>query len=234
MITLNKITIGFSEGVSLLEECDLLKSINSSRKMNFDKSKFSKEFISISQGESYKEIYDTAMNKGDYDILLVDNSFFQFSYEESNNKLNQIRYAYYNVPYEVETYKEFLNGEGFSYNDVEDEFIEIYEQYIAEAELKNQVIPIRYDYDLKGYKPIIHTSSHMHIGHNNDLRIPCNKIFLPQVFITFIIRHVYFNEFEKRMNDDIFKVNYFNKISQNKKHKSVLNEDEKVDIHLSI
>lgn len=234
MISQSNISIGFDEGVKLLKDFELFKCKNVSRKMTFEKNKFSQEFINISQSDEYKNIYDTAMNKQDYDILLIDNSFFQFSYELNEKEFSRIRYAYYDVPYHADEYKEFLNSQGFLYEEVGEEFLEEYEQYISEAELKQQVLPIRYDYDTLAYKPKIHSSSHMHIGHNNEMRIPCDKIVLPQNFISFVIRHVYFEKYKAKMADDNIVNEYFNYIVNNKRNEYTLSEEEKQDIYLCL
>ncbi|EIF6155128.1 DUF2290 domain-containing protein [Clostridium perfringens] len=234
MISKSNIAIGYRQAIDLLRDVGLFKCENISRKMNYSKNKFSKEFIHVSQSNSYREIYDIAMQKGDYDILLQDNSFFQFSYEHDNESFLSIRYAYYNAPYDIISYKEFLENEGFLYNEVHDEFLEIYDQYITEAELKNQVIPLRYDYDTIAYRPIVHASSHMHIGHNNDIRIPCDKIILPQTFVSFVLKHVYFNKYKEKIKEEQFKENYLKKISCSGKFKSTLDDEEKKDIYLCL
>ncbi len=99
---------------------------------------------------------------------------------------------------------------------------------------QQQVLPIRYDYDTLAYKLKIHSSSHMHIGHNNEMRIPCDKIVLPQNFISFVIRHVYFEKYKAKMVDDNIVNEYFNYIVNNKKNEYTLSEEEKQDIYLCL
>lgn len=228
------IRTGFDASIKLLKKVELFKIQNISRKMSFEKNKFSNDFIYQSQKNDYKKIYDVAMEKSDYDILLKDSSFFQFSYEKNkDNEINEIRYAYYNIPYDVDDYYKFLKKQGFHYEEVGDEFLDIYEQYISEAQLKSQVIPIRYDYDILRCKPIIHASSHLHIGHNNDIRIPCDKVLSPQTFVSFVIRHVYFEDYKNKVEDDKFKELYLNKCNIINDTENILNSEEKSDIYIS-
>lgn len=225
------IKIGYKNSIQLLKECDLFKNENKSRKMTFSREKISKDFISICQKDNYKEIYDTALKRGDYDILLKDNSFFQFTYSKDDEKVIEIRYAYYNVPFIAESYENFLQSNNFDYREVGDSFFEEYDQYISEADLKKQVIPIRYDYDSIRHDPVVHSSSHMHLGHNNEVRIPCDKILCPDTFMAFVIRHVYFKYYKSIIKEANFKKIYFNKDNINK-NITALNEEEKCDIYL--
>jgi len=229
------IRTGFDASIKLLKKVELFKTQNISRKMSFGKNKFSKDFIYQSQKTDYKKIYDIALKKGDYDILLIDTSFFQFSYEKDrDNKINEIRYAYYNMPYDVDDYYIFLKKQGFDYEEVGDEFLDIYEQYIVEAQLKKQVTPIRYDYDTTICTRTVHASSHLHIGHNNDIRIPCDKVLSPQTFVSFVIRHVYFENFKSKIEDENFKKLYLNKCNIiDDDDDDILILEEKNDIYLS-
>lgn len=52
-------------------------------------------------------------------------------------------------------------------------------QFLNEQSLSNQYTVMRYDYDQKGYRPLIHAVSHLHIGFNNNVRIPLNKVISP-------------------------------------------------------
>ena len=178
----NKIR-GSKQGlIKLLKDIELLGEINYSIPENsFDKSKFSKEFISISQKGIYKEIYDCAMKNKDYDFRLKDNSIMQFTIEkEKRNDIIKLRYAFYKCPYLI-----FDGGE----KETTDIFLEDY-------------VSIRYDYDLKEYQEGIHPISHMHIGNDNNLRIPIDKIIEPLEFGIFIIRNIYADEWKKILENE--------------------------------
>ena len=231
MISKGNIQIGFDKGARLLKEFNLLEELNFSKKMVFESTKFSKEFIKISQDEDYKKIFDIAIKKRDYDILLNDDSFFQFSYTEKGNKIIGVRYAFYEAPYEVLNYYEYIKEIGFGYEEVGEELREEYEQYYSEATLKKQTVPIRYDYEDKG-SSLIHSKSHIHIGHGNDIRIPCNKIIRPEVFIWFIIRHIYFSEYKKKICD--FQKQYLEDIKINSNSINVFLENEEKDMYFKI
>ena len=167
--------------INLLKQIDLFGEMNYSIPENsFDKNKFSKEFLSVSQKGTYKEIYDCAMENKDYDFRLKDNSIMQFTIEKDTRRnIMKLRYAYYKCPYLI-----FGNNEAES----TDVFLENY-------------VSIRYDYDLNEYKETIHPISHFHIGNDNNLRIPINKVVEPLEFGIFIIRNIYVKEWNKLVND---------------------------------
>ncbi len=167
--------------INLLKQIDLFGEMNYSIPENsFDKNKFSKEFLSVSQKGTYKEIYDCAMENKDYDFRLKDNSIMQFTIEKDTRRnIMKLRYAYYKCPYLI-----FGNNEAES----TDVFMENY-------------VSIRYDYDLNEYKETIHPISHFHIGNDNNLRIPINKVVEPLEFGIFIIRNIYVKEWNKLVND---------------------------------
>lgn len=182
----------------LLDDLDILVEYNTSRPQILTINKFSEEFIKISQKKDYLAIYNVAMKNRDYDFLLEDDSFIQISCSfDGQSGTKVIRYAYYENPRRIKSYEEFLIEhfpDDFGQDGIVDEeqiFLRDYEQYKMEALLKETVTPIRYDYDLENFMPIVHPISHIHIGHNNNVRIPINKILTPLKFIIFVVRNVY-------------------------------------------
>ena len=120
------------------------------------------------------------MENKDYDFRLKDNSIMQFTIEkDTKQNIVKLRYAYYKCPYLI-----FGNNEAES----TDVFLENY-------------VSIRYDYDLNEYKETIHPISHFHIGNDNNLRIPIDKIIEPLEFGNFIIRNIYIKEWKELVKD---------------------------------
>ncbi|KJS12609.1 MAG: hypothetical protein VR67_07570 [Peptococcaceae bacterium BRH_c8a] len=179
----------------ILKECGIFKQENLTRHITLNINKFSVDFFQKCQDSEYELIYKTALKNTDFDYLLKDDSIFQFSCSLRNGKINEgsIRYAYFQNPREYLTYEEFLKEIGFTYEECGDELLLEYEQDVAEAKLNNGVIPIRYDYNFSMYQPVHHPISHLHIGHNNQIRVALNKILTPQKFVIFVLRNVYPN-----------------------------------------
>lgn len=195
-----------NDAKAILKEAELFKDYNKTREQTLSIRKFSESFIRISQSNDYEKIYKVAMENLDYDFVLVDDSFFQFSCIHNEGSFNKatIRYAYYENPRSYMTYEEFL-----STNEIEEEggesFLDYYEQEKAEASLKNSVAPFRYDYDYIHYEAIHHPVSHMHIGHNNNVRVPLNKIITPAIFVVFVLRNVYLKEWKQAFDKERFR-----------------------------
>ncbi len=198
-----KIHIGIDNAKKLLKLFNERFEDNRFKKIGFIYDNFSSEFKDSILLEDYKEIYNIIVKNYDYDIKLNGNAFLQFTYEkDKNDNIIYIRYAYYDCPIETKTYEEFLKDElGYDYVLCGDEFFEEYDQYKTELNLKNNVTPIRYEYSQKEYLPLKHAISHLHIGYNNEVRIPMSTIITPCEFVAFILRHIYYKVWKKRMDD---------------------------------
>lgn len=228
-MNLAKYKISLLKAIDLLRKFDLFKVKNTSVENIYDSSKFSSDFFSISNSNRYLEIYNTAIKNNDYDILLIDDSILQFSLEIRDGAIVQYRFAYYQNPRTYPTYNEFLQSE---FNSSEDEcgsaFLEEYEQVVCEALLNDCALPIRYDYDEKLYDPNFHYVSHLHIGHDNELRIGVDKILSPDVFVMFIIRNIYFTIWKNKCQNDGTLLEMCSKIKNTcfKINKDFINEEE--------
>lgn len=201
-----KVSASYNDVVSFIDSIGLLKRRNLTKSFNLNFSKFSPDFVQIFQKDDYENIYRTAMENNDFDFLLQDDSFFQFTYSNDGYKL--LRYAYYENPFIYESYNVFLNSElGLSEAECGDMFLKDYEQYVSEAKLKKTITPFRYDYDenIKFYQEMLHTGSHIHIGHNNEIRIPANKILTPLGFSIFVLRNQYPQYYKLALEEQKFK-----------------------------
>ena len=167
-------------------------------KKNFENS-YSEEFKKTSLVGNSIDIYQKAIEFQDYNLFLPeDGSFFQFSIDGRN-----IRFAYFERPYNTMTYPEFLKSLDMSYEEYGDEFYEDYNQYLIESPQKEHITNFRYDYSEVEYSEVIHPVSHLHIGQNNNVRIPLSKILLPSSFVMFIIKQVYWEKFKNYSQNNI-------------------------------
>jgi hypothetical protein len=227
---------GINKSKVILKKAEILFTENHSYPAEYlSPSKFSEEFFRISQEKSYDDIHRTALEKGDYDILLHDYAFFQFSKDEAG----VIRYAYYQSSREIITYEDFMKQYGFNEVDFlldpyeEKPFYRDYEQLISEAKISNSVTPVRYDYNTMQYTKITHPTSHIHIGHENQVRIPLSIILTPQAFVCFVIRHIYYNQWKIAMDNPEFVELFLSaKGACIRIDTEFFDEDEKRDLHL--
>jgi hypothetical protein len=191
-------------GIKILKSLKLYKGVGSK-----PLGSHSNEFKKISRKNRHIDIYKTAIEKNDYEILLSDDSIFQFTVDN-----NILRYAFIQNP-NIFIHKDEFLTHLYTADDLlaftESELIELqnsideeeYEQYLNEQDINLEAHIIRYDLDLKGYDPLIHSYSHIHIGLNKNLRIPCSKVLTPLNFIFFSTKHTYYNEWKAGIVEEV-------------------------------
>jgi hypothetical protein len=187
--------ISITESIAFLKRIELFKD-----KGTKPIGQHSDEIKKISKSNKHKEIYECVIRNFDYEIILSDDSIFQFSFSP-----NDIRYAYIQNPCYFVTKEEYI---GFILstdepNELEDikSYIEMideneYEQFLNEQQLNSLSNFFRYDASLKGYTPLIHPFSHLHIGLNSNIRIPLSIIITPLAFVKFCIKNSYYDNWK--------------------------------------
>jgi hypothetical protein len=165
----------------------------------------SAEFKKNSIKENYFKVFNTGLANYDFDFLLNDQSFFQFEFHPGKNV--NIRYSFFQNPVEYVSYKDYLLNE-IGINELKESvadfgslFEEEYQQFLSEQELISNFVTLRYDLDFTNYQPLVHSVSHLHIGHLNNIRIPLNKNISPLGFVLFVIRHVYYQEWKEMITN---------------------------------
>ena len=219
---------------NLLGKIDILKEykIINCNELDFQ-IKYSKEFREKMFSDDYKNLYLTAMKNSDYDILLIDDSFFQFSYDKGKKK---VRYQYFPNPFENMTYEKFLKEHFENTENISESYLPEYEQYIEEnTDVKiNKNFSIRYDYDEREHKKYIHPISHLHIGSNNSTRIPIDYIITPQLFV-YITCMLMYEEGWKKIASDVDLIDEY-KLIKNRAleiKKNILDDEEKRIIYIN-
>lgn len=236
-MTLSGFHTSFNEIEKILKEFSLLKSKGVKI---LSKEGVSDNFKSSSIKDDYFECYKIGKENFDYDFLLNDESFFQFEYF-NDGKVMELRYAFFQNPVDFITYKEFLEtyiiptGVAESVDEAGAEFEVEYSQHLSEQNLHNRYITIRYDVDYKNYKPIIHSISHLHVGHLSNFRIPSDKFISPLRFVLFTIKSAYYSDWkifaetkEQRLNQILRKSANGEKLLNNKEWCNI----EKLDLYL--
>ena len=141
-------------------------------------------------GKNYSEIWQFCFANQLYDFKLSDDSLIQF---RANSFVPlDISYSYLECPfYKPISFEKFIEQEIMDADKDEFDLLREYDFYIATLKKKDVVIPIRYDYNPKLYKAGCHPASHIHFGHNNEIRLGTKKILKPLSFLFFIIRQCY-------------------------------------------
>lgn len=177
---------------------------------------YSSSFFGTMHSDDYRKIYDISISNSDWEILLKDESFFQFSYRK-----NEYSLSLYPRPTNFVTYDEWLTSLLLDEMDVKPEEFDKakeeligdsdmnseYEQYLIEAENLKTIVPIRFDYDGHNYNQIYHPLCHLHVGINNNIRIATDKFMTPLMFFHFIIKNYFPDTFFYRDKKGIMQVN---------------------------
>lgn len=191
MISEALFNISLKDSIKLIKQVNLFKGVGPKNIGDY-----SDEFKKVCRNNKHIETYNTIRDNLDYEIVLNDDSFFQFSIEKNylrfsfieNPNFNYTKYDYLKISYPDEDV----------YALSEDEISELineneFEQFLNEQEINSNLIYIRYDYDIKGYKPLLHSQSHLHIGFNENSRISASIVFTPLQFVTFCIKQSYYD-----------------------------------------
>lgn len=190
-------SISVKDSVALFKEYDLLYKENPYNIKILSSSKY-KQFISESRKSSYPDYYRYALENDNYDILLKDNSFLQFTFDYDSIKKNGIiRLAYYPSICQI-SYEEFLKMNELTYDECREEFIDDYQQYLIE-QIPENTTPLRYDFDPNLYTERTHSSSHVHFGDSEDIRVPLNSIIKPVLFSKLVIEYYFYKEWKSKI-----------------------------------
>lgn len=150
----------------------------------------SEEFLrfAFSDAEGYEDVYLAGLRNRDYNILLRDYSYLQYSI----SKEHHVRFAYYPNP--------FLGNSQSAMSELSD--LRIYvdegamttEEYLLQvAELRNSQHPplFRYENAPDQYEELVHPCSHFHLGHHSDNRWQLQRTLTPLAFTILVARHFY-------------------------------------------
>lgn len=139
------------------------------------------------KGMSYIEIWKACLQNRYYHFQLFDNSLIYFGYD----KADEFSLSYYEFPFAAVSYYEFINSFDLTYNDVGEELREDYDEYLTTCRVKESIAYLRYDINYEQYAEGKHPVSHLHIGHENNIRIRTEKIMGPASFLCFLLRQNY-------------------------------------------
>ncbi|EPY7046948.1 DUF2290 domain-containing protein [Klebsiella variicola] len=167
-------------------------------------------YVPMSRGLPYREYWELHKKNFWFHIKLIDESIFLF---EENS------FRFIMSPVTIPSMDEyFLHEFGDEWNNLDEEerakyvesscFSEEYQNFVVSVSDYKSFTPIRLDQHISQYKPINHPAHHLHIGYENDSRIPVKKILTPLSFTAFIIATFYPKQW-KEMHDS----GYINKES---------------------
>lgn len=190
-MTPGKFWDSFQQAAAFLRDVKLWKGSNPHKNCPY-----STDCKDYSRSEDYQRIYNSLGDLCDYDIILKDNSYFQMCFEGGESRL-----VFIQCPTEYVSFKEFLKC--VFNTKIDDDFAKYcredydndYNQFLSEQKINTGAVYMRYDVDGKGREgnENIHAYTHLHVGLNNNIRIPIGVHITPLVFVMFVVRHVYYD-----------------------------------------
>lgn len=196
--------MSIADSVKVCKECSLLKDSRD------ESNPFSVTMPEINDLDTYCRYVENLQTHAAYDILLNDDSMFQFAKcdkprpDNPRKKYEYLKYVYVQCPYQIMAYEDFCREIGI---DVEEEgYNEEYNREIYENGCDRKPIQfpfyLRYDVDLKGYHPNSHSFAHLHIGFREGYRMPVSLILTPKAFVCMVIKLVYSQEWKDHILAD--------------------------------
>lgn len=145
--------------------------------------------LALDGSARYEDLYLTGLRQSDYNIQLVDYSYFQFSLSGAS-----IRSAYYPNPF-FGASTEAMTELGEKHEYLAEGVISM-EDFLHElSELWSPRHPpqMRYEYDPDSYVELSHPASHLHVGMHSENRWPVQRVLSPEAFGMMVIRLYYYD-----------------------------------------
>ncbi|MFV8986400.1 DUF2290 domain-containing protein [Serratia fonticola] len=182
--------------VSLVENAGLLGDLNECVNLPYN-------YVAQARGLQYKEYWSLHKRNFWFHIKLCDEGLILF--EDTS-------FRFIMSPISIPTMDDFINYEMGSewdlftdddkYNYVQSEnFKNSYENFIETTSDYKNFTPIRLDQHPKQHKVITHPAHHLHIGYENESRIPVKRVLTPLAFTAFILSTFYPDGWEKLHTD---------------------------------
>lgn len=185
-------TMSINESIKVCQDCKVYKgqcSSDEERKVVMPP---------IGSLDDYAKYVIELQTRGEYDILLTDESMFQFEKLKKtipvNNKpvkYDYFRYCFIQSPTKKISFEDYCDG-------IDEDEIKQNEEYYREMyeNDNNQVynnfpLYLRYDVDLKGYNPNSHSYAHLHIGFFDGFRMPVSILLTPKAFVCLALKLAY-------------------------------------------
>jgi len=140
--------------------------------------------------KAYREQWEYFESRSLFDFQLTDGSLLQFKDRPEHH--TDLSFCFYESPLDVDDYSTFVTQTyDLTVEDIGDQAREDYEAYLSTAQLKRAVVMLRYDHSPGLYREGCHPVSHLHIGHNNEIRLGTHRVMNPVSFALFVVRQVY-------------------------------------------
>lgn len=164
---------------------------------------YSSKVKEVARYGTHEEILNVIWETYSYDIILKDDSIFQYRKEGDD-----LRYCFMQNPKVKISWHDYLQKNDIKEEDLGPADFELcygcYDNGDDETcyEYTDYPIYLRYDVSGKQYQEGIHPYSHLHIGLHNEIRFPVSKILTPDMFAQIAIRMTYPVDWKKKIDQN--------------------------------
>lgn len=153
----------------------------------------------LSRGLPYREYWELHKRNFWFHIKLIDESIILFEDDSFRFIMSPISTPTLDEYFEIEFGDEWSDldeGEKEKYI-ISGCFNDSYNSYVESVSDYKSFTPVRLDQHPNQYKPTHHPVHHLHIGYENESRIPVKRVLNPLAFTAFIISTFYPNKWER-------------------------------------
>lgn len=165
---------------------------------------------SVSNLDSYDDIYRQYLEKDIYNILTRDGAMIQITYVFKNQQLTYHRLAFFPAPtldFFWDSLKDFSHPD-LNLPDLDEELEDLDRllPYLYKDITETNIVrfPLRFDYDdtiSETQADIEHPKVHLTLGEYTDCRIPVVSPLPPSIFLDFILRNFYSRTFSEHYTE---------------------------------
>jgi hypothetical protein len=140
--------------------------------------------LALMAATSYRDLFLCGLRNSDYNFLLSDYAYFQFSYSGKDH----YRMAYYPNPFvrvqsEVGDLDELLSEGVIGFEE--------YSNLLSDQPYEVTKPLIRFDLDCAAYVRLVHPAAHFHIGMHGENRWPVYRRLSPRSFTLLVVKLYY-------------------------------------------
>lgn len=201
----NSFNASIARSISLIDSCGLLAHVNSKIHLPSD-------YVTHVRDLSYKEEWEVHNNRHWYHVKFTDQSLLFFKPDSFKYFMAPFSHTMSLEEYEQNEIKQLID-EGYTIEDatilVSSDLEKDYSDYVDTETTIKTATPIRLDIHPTQYHATHHPVTHMHLGHENESRLPVKKIMTPDAFSSFIIATFYPDKWKlllNKSNDEVTKI----------------------------
>lgn len=196
--------VGFNMSIDkakeIIDECGLLSHVNTYVHTPSD-------YVGQVRGLSYPQQWERHNNNYWYNIKLVDQSLLFFKSDSFKYMMSPVMDMMSQEEFEQHEIKKLID-DGCTVEDaielVYDDIEKDYNYYLDTEMSSRMATPVRLDIHPEQYDAKHHPLTHLHIGHENESRLPVKRIMTPYAFTCFIIATFYPNKWKELIEQGRF------------------------------